>query len=342
MNPGRNRLQKPALDIKPGRAMRALGELLRNDGLEPFALFDACLELLIRQFMADHALITRVSEGKLDTFWWVQAGNGAQEPTAVHQSLRLCERVLEEAEGNLVLGSVSRAEGGSWLRAFAGVVLREGGHPVGTLAVLHSQPFVFSPEDLDFIRSVAGLLGRGMEIENLKFQLEVARESLALSSAVVQDSALETATTGLPNGRFLEIWMKGHMHRARRQKEVLSLAIWEGAHAGETLRALAQSLRGDDLMVELSRGRFLLLLPQTQQEGAEIILNRILQELGNPPMGATLWLPGKDDLLMRTAQRRAELARQESARNPGGSGLLWKLPTLVSLEEPTPKDTRSE
>lgn len=325
---------RPKLDIKPGRAMRALGELLRNDSPDPFSLFDASLELLIRQFTVDHALITRLTGGQLDTFWWVQAGNGAQEPIAVHQSLRLCERVLSEPEGSLVLGTVSRSEGGTWLRAFAGVVLREGGKPIGTLAVLHGQPFVFSGEDLDFIKSVAGHLGQALEIENLKFKLGVAQESLALSSAVVQDSALETETTGLPNARFLDIWMKGHMHRARRQKEVLSLAAWEGNFPREALLGLAQGLRGDDLLVEVAHGRFLLLLPQTPMEGAQIILDRVLRELGHPAMGATLWQPDKDDLLLHAGQRRAELARQEAAREGRAAGVKWKLPTLVTLETP--------
>ena len=333
---GRGRSSKPSLEIKPGRAMRALGELLRNDGLDPFALFDASLELLIRQFMVDHALITRISEGQMDTFWWVQAGDGAREPMAVHQSLKLCGRVLQEPEGSLALGTVSPSEGGAWLRAFAGVVLREGGKPIGTLAVLHGQPFVFSNEDLDFIRSVAGLLGRAMEIENLKYKLEVAQESLALSSAVVQDSALESAISGLPNGRFLEVWMKGHMHQARRQNQILSLALWEGAEGHptvEVLRQVAQSLRGDDLLVELSRGRYLLLLPHTNQEGAEILLSRVRKDLGTLPMGATLWLPERDDLMLRAALRRAELARQEAVRDEGAGELKWKLATLVTLDD---------
>lgn len=64
-----NRAGKPALEVKPGRAMRALGELLRNQDPDPFTLFDASLELLVRQFMVDHAVITRLSQGKLDTFW---------------------------------------------------------------------------------------------------------------------------------------------------------------------------------------------------------------------------------------------------------------------------------
>jgi hypothetical protein len=329
----KDRSGKPTLEVKPGRAMRALGELLRNQDPDPFTLFDASLELLVRQFMVDHAVMTRLSLGKLDTFWWVQAGTGAREPVELQHSLRLCERVLRDPEGSLALGTVFASEGGPRLRAFAGVVLRERGVPVGTLAVLHSQPFAFSAEDLDFLRSVAGLLGRVLELENLKYELQVAQESLALSTAVVQDSALESAVTGLPNSRFLDIWIQGHMHNARRNKESLSLARWNGSSKvdAKRLQKAIRTLRGNDLVVEYLPNSFLLLLPQTVQEGASLLLERLAAELGNPPMGATLWMSDRDDLLLHAALRRAELALQEALR--AGAGVHWKLPSLVTLDE---------
>jgi len=328
----RDRLLRPIMDVRPGRALQALGELLRRPDLDPFALFDAALELLIRQFRVDHALITRITEGRLDTFWWVAAGTGAREPVEVQQGLRLCERVLQEPESCLALGSVFPAEGGPWLQAFAGAVLREGGRSIGTLAVLHSQPYAFCDGDLEFIRSVAGLLSRAMEIENLRYQLQVAQDTLALSTAVAQDSALEGSTTGLPNGRFLEVWMKGHLHHARRQKETLALTLWEWplrVPAPKALQKVAGGLRGDDLLVELTPRRFLLILPQTLEDGAQILLDRLRPQLGNPVMGATMWLPDRDDLLLNAAMRRAEQARQEALRE--GCGLRWKAPVLVAL-----------
>ena len=127
--------------------------------------------------------------------------------------------------------------------------------------------------------------------------------------------------------------MKGHMHHARRQKEALCLTLWEWKDhqpSADVVQRVAQSLRGDDLMVELSPCRFLLLLPQTLQEGAQVLLDRIYPELGNPPMGATLWLPDRDDLMLSAALRRAEQGRQESLRGCGG--IQWKAPTLVTLD----------
>ena len=328
---GRIRPENPAAGPRPGRALQALGELLRKD-LDPFALFDAALALLIRQFLFDHAMIARLSEGHLDTFWWAAAGSGAQEPVELQQGLRLCERVLTEPEGCLALGTVFPNEGGPWLRAFAGAVLREGGRPVGTLAILHSQPYAFCEGDLEFLRSVAGLLGRALEIENLRYQLQVAQDTIALSTAVAQDSSLESSLTGLPNGRFLEVWMKGHLHHARRQKETVAIAVWEWKGKPGRIQRIAQGLRGDDLLVELGPGRFLLVLPQTLEEGARVILGRLRGELGNPPMGATLWLPDRDDLMLNAALRRAEQARKEAQGKVGEDRLHWKSATLVALE----------
>ncbi|HWQ09469.1 MAG TPA: GAF domain-containing protein [Holophaga sp.] len=325
----RSRGAKPVVEVRPGRAMQALGELLREPDLSPFALLDAALELLSRQFMVDQAMIARLSEKNLEAFWWVGAGTGAKVPPEVLHGLKLCERVLQAPEGQLILGSVFEEEGGPGIQAFAGVVLREGGHAIGTLAVLCRHPFAFCEGDIEFIRSVAGLLERALEIENLRYQLKVAQDSLALSAAVAQDSSLEGPSTGLPNGRFLEVWMKGHMPRARRRKETLCVAIWEweGKAPGvATIRKVAQGLRGEDLLVELGPSRLLLLLPQTLQEGGNVLLERLAKKLGNPPMGATLWLPERDDLQLGGALRRAERARLEAVKEHGG--IKWKLPAV--------------
>jgi hypothetical protein len=331
-----NRLRQaegPLGEVRPGRALQSLGALLRKPDLDPFALFDAALELLIRQFLVDHAMIARLTEGRLDTFWWVAAGSGAKEPVEIQQGLHLCERVLQEPGGGLALGSVFPSEGGPWLQAFAGTVLREGGHAIGTLAILHSQPYVFCDGDMDFIRSVAGLLSRALEIENLRYKLQVAQDALALSNAVAQDSSLEGEVLGLPSARFLDVWMKGHLPHARRQKETLAVIVWEWPGKiprAASIQKVAARLRGDDLMVELAPRRYLLLLPQTPEEGATLLLERLAPDLDNPAMGATIWLPDKDDLQLNAALRRAEQARLEALAE--GASLRWKAPTLVHFD----------
>jgi len=326
--PFQARQPQRGMDLKPGRAMRALGELLRSQEPDPFALFDVALGILVRQFMVDHALITRLTQGRLDTFWWVDAGTGAREPIEVHQSLRLCQRVLDEPGGTLALGTVFASEGGPWLQAFAGVALREADRPIGTLAVMHGKPFAFHDEDLDLLRSVAGLLSRALEIENLRYQLQVARDSLALSTAVAQDSALENPETGIANARYLDIWMNSHLPHARRQRETCCLIRWQASDQPttvRTMRRLKANLRADDLLVQLGPGSYLMVLPQTPPAGASDLLSRNHGLLGATPMGATLWMPDRDDLQLRGALGRAEQARQDAVRS--GGGLAWKLGT---------------
>ncbi len=82
--------------------------------------------------------------------------------------------------------------------------------------------------------------------------------------------------------------------------------------------------------MELTARRFLLLLPQTGQEGAEVLLARIRTELGRPVIGATMWLHDRDDLMLGAALRRAEQARKEALQE--GEGTRWKAPTLVMLD----------
>jgi hypothetical protein len=162
---------------------------------------------------------------------------------------------------------------------------------------------------------------------------------LALTSAVVEDSALESPLTGLPNRRFLEVWMKGHLHHARRNKEVLALGLWEAPAASprqeaqrRSLADFARALRGEDLLVEAASDRVLLLLPQTGQEGLETLVHRVWKDLGRPPVGATLWLADRDDLRMQAALRRAELARQDALRLRPRTGICWRLPGRVALD----------
>lgn len=51
---------------------------------------------------------------------------------------------------------------------------------------------------------------------------------------------------------------------------------------GETQNAIHASLRDIDVVARLSDGRFLILLPQTPQEGAEVVASRILEKVGSP------------------------------------------------------------
>ena len=206
----------------------------------------------------------------------------------------------------------------------------------------------FTREEIAVVNAMANVFSKTMEIENLKHELHMTREALDLTSAVVEDSALETAGTRLPNRHYLDIWLKANLYLARRRAEPMAVAMWTlPARSGNrnVLREIADALRGEDLLVDLGHDEFQLLLPRTGILGAEILLERIRAKLGPIPMGATLWHPlhkvDRDDLsIHRATQRTVEALQRSLNRGVGGRGdLAWELLEMRSedmVENTTP------
>ena len=100
---------------------------------------------------------------------------------------------------------------------------------------------------------------------------------------------------------------------------------------GRVLKEISDALRGEDLLVDLGQEEFLLLLPRTVQDGAQILLDRMRARLGEVPMGATLWNPlhkaDRNDLVLRNAMQRAVLGyrRSQELATPQGAEVVWDL-----------------
>jgi hypothetical protein len=216
------------------------------------------------------------------------------------------------------------------------------------LSVQSSKPMPFSRAEIAVVNAMANLFSKTLEIENLKHELHMTREALDLTSAVVEDSALETAKTRLPNRHYLEIWLKANLYLARRRAEPMSIARWQLPIQPETrgiLRDIADALRGEDLLVDLGHDEFQLLLPRTGILGAEILLERIRARIGPIPMGASLWHPlhklDRDDLSLHHATQRAieGLQRSQNRGSDGQGALIWELLEMKSedmVENTTP------
>jgi len=132
----------------------------------------------------------------------------------------------------------------------------------------------------------------------------------------------------LPNLHYLDIWLKANLYLARRRGECMCLARWDLPMTREMtkhLKAVADALRGEDLLVDMGRDRFLLLLPRTPREGAQILLARIRARIGETPMGATLWDPNlepdRQDFAAFHAIRRAQAALELAT----GSPEVWRM-----------------
>ncbi|HNX32538.1 MAG TPA: GAF domain-containing protein [Holophaga sp.] len=337
-----DRHNHPTAGGSQGDHLTALGDFVERAFPDPAQLFDHGLNLLVQQLHVDRAVMIRVTKLGYEPFWWALA-EGVPPDQAVHEAAcYFCPKVLQNPARSLVikdalsdrslLGHPAFRKLG--VRAYIGVPLRQSNKTIGVLSVQSARPMAFTREEIAVVNAMANVFSKTLEIENLKHELYMTREALDLTSAVVEDSALETAGTRLPNRHYLEIWLKANLYLARRRAEPMSIAMWTlPAQPGtqKALREVADALRGEDLLVDLGREEFQLLLPRTGILGAEILLERIRAKLGPIPMGATLWHPlhktDRDDLALHQATQRAAAALQRSQKRgvDGLGDLVWEL-----------------
>ena len=322
--------------------LHALGELVDRAFPDPTQLFDHGLALLVQHLGVDCAVMSRLTELGWEAFWW-STGEGVRPDQAIHEpALTFCPHVLEHPGRTLMIrdastdpawkGHVATLELG--VKAYLGASLDPAGRIRGVLSVISGRPKAFSRAEIAMVKALANLFGKTLEVEQLKHELRVTRDALDLTTAVVEDCALEAPASRLPNPHYLDIWLRANLFLARRRCEAMAVVRWRmplNREAKCALQEIADALRGEDLLVDLGREDFLLLLPRTVQEGAQILLDRIRLRLGGLPMGATLWSPihkaDRDDLMLRNALQRAAQALQRSrVRVQGGRAeIVWDL-----------------
>lgn len=318
----------PALPADPLHALGALGDALR-----PEDLFRSGLDLLERHLGADRALVA-CRDGRTLEYLWSAAGPvaGAREP-ALDPELTFCAQVLRRAGATLVIDDA--AGDPEWqdhpalatlgVRAYIGAPLRRSGQVAGVLSVHCRAARAWEPAEVALVHVLASVFSHAMEVECLKAELEQARAILDLTSAVVEDQAMDDPQSGLPSRRYLEVWCRSNLVQARRRREVMAVVAWTlPARPGrdEALRLVGDALRGEDLLVDLGQDRFLLILPHTSRPGAEVVLARVRPHLGPAPVGATLWnpllSPDREAPTLQPAIRRAQAAVSE--------GVDWSAP----------------
>lgn len=323
--------------------LNALSSILSKNHLDATQLFDHCLNLLVKQLKVDRAVMVRATELGLEAFWWAESQNPSLGDTLHAPEKSFSPFVLERP--NRVLVVRNAASDSQWSKvpahtelgicAYIGTALRESDRPVGVLCVQHGKPKNFSRSAIALMIAVANLLSRALEVEALKQELRLTRDSLDLTSAVVEDSALQSSSSGLPNQRYLEVWLRANLFMAKRRGEPMAVALWhwpESPRRRKVLSDISSSLRGEDLLVDLGRDRFLLLLPHTPQSGAEILIARIREEMGEIAMGGTFWETELDDVQLHMALRRCELALRESLKKPD-EAFTWRFLRPEDVEE---------
>ena len=312
--------------------MAALADLLQESHTDSAHLFEQGLALLVQVLGVDRALLTRVTGLGYEVFWWAMAPRISAADVIGAPEKGFCPFTIAHPTRPLTIKDAaadprwrkSAAHQDLGIRAYAGVALMVEGRAHGTLCVQHHAARAFTRPELSLLRAMGHLMARTLESENLKQELRAALDALELSSSIVEDSALQSARSGLPNRRYLETWLRSMLFMARRRKESMALALWSQPMIPGTkgrLAAAAAHLRGQDLLVELSADQYLLLMPHTADSGAEVLLGRLRETLGSHPTGATLWLPDGKDMTFKSALRRVAKAFTDANRE--GAPLLW-------------------
>lgn len=316
----------------------ALLELLQAGPSETTDLFSNSLALLVERLRMDLAMLTRITDLGYEVFWWKARPDFSAEPFLFSPVGAFCDRVVAWPQRTLVIRDARQDPAWSadpavvtrGVVSFLGAPLWEGGEVIGTLGVQGSAPRDFKHPEVALVAAVAKLLSKTLEIETLKNQLHLAREALELSSAVVEDSALHNSQSGLPNRHYLDVWMKANLTLARRNRESMSLLLLRPPDLA-LAPAMAETLRGADLMVDMGDGSLLLVLPGTQPEGVPVLHERLAALAGGTlAAGATEWDPDQDDLVLRSALRRLREALQRSAGSPERP-LSWAPAPAVSI-----------
>jgi len=311
------------------RIFRELAEPVHRDISE---LYGTGLQMLVDYLKMDRAVITQVTDLGLESLWWATAGGVQVDATLWDPARSFCAQVLDHQARTLVIrdavkdpehrGHAAVKELG--LRSYIGVPLRNSERAIGVLSVQSSHPHPFTRNEVVLVNMAASLFAKAMEIEFLKFELVQTREALELAMAVVSDSAMESPESMLPNRRYLDIWLKANLFTARRRGEPMAVVLCQLAPnpaVRTLLRKVAELARGEDLLVDMGRDSFLILLPRSDQAGTEAFLDRAQGLLGPVPMGATLWHPAfkpdfQDSRLQHAMRRAAEALRRCREHGP--------------------------
>lgn len=320
-------------------AMRVLNQ--SGGAGDPFFLA-RCLELLAVHLGAAQTTLVMLNGDLPETRWWHPELEDEEAPAAVPS---FCHWLVENPDRILVVKDMDEGPHLPFLvdrgaiphRAALGCALRQGKGVKALLFAFFSEPRTFPRAEFALLDAVAGFMGRVVEIEDLKLSLHRLEESLAITRAVMEDSSIRDAETDLPNLRYLEVWQRALLGSDQRPESLVVAEFHLGLRgrkdAARLLKA-AEGVRAGDLVVRAGPGRFLVIFQRTPRSVAHILLLRLRMQLGGVPMGATLWLPGREGQGLVACQPRldAALAESETLDPPV---LVWHLPEGAP-EERTP------
>lgn len=329
------------------RLAQAIHALHHTGGArDPFFLSKS-LEMLVEHLGASQATLVMVSGTVAETRWWHPEQEEEEPPAAIPS---FCDWLLAHPERTLVVRDMASGPHAPNLtdpqslsyRAALGSAIRQAEGVKALLFVFFDRTRTFPRAEFALLEAVAGLIGRVIEIEDLKQSLNRLEDALAITRAVMEDSSVRDPETDLPNLRYLEIWQKAMLGSEHRPESLVvaecRVTVRNRKDVANVLKA-AEGVRAGDLVVRAAAGRFLIIFQHTPRSVAHVLLLRLRLQLGGVPMGATLWIPGPDRQGLESCQPRLESALAESQAMPQPA-LVWHLPEGVAEvvpEEPPPR-----
>ena len=149
----------------------------------------------------------------------------------------------------------------------------------------------FAIDDTEFLQLMAQWLGSEIERHAARAALEEQRGQLLKANLALETLAVQDGLTGLKNRRAFDEQLKLEWQRARRYKTPLSLLLLDvdkfkhyndnfGHPEGDEVlrrvaRVLAAGVRNIDFVARYGGEEFVLLLPNTDRDGAKILADRL-------------------------------------------------------------------
>lgn len=170
------------------------------------------------------------------------------------------------------------------IRFYAGApLLSPSGHALGTLCVIDNQPRLMADDKRDALAAIARTVASQLELRRVSHELSIANDHLRTLSFI-------DPLTGVANRRALDARLTEEIARAARHDAPLAMLMFDIDHfksyndefghvlGDDVLLCFAELLRMDirqtDLVARLGGEEFVVLLPETTEEGARILAER--------------------------------------------------------------------
>lgn len=274
----------------PADELARLATLRKYDVLDtpPEQAFDDAVKLASVICGTPIALVTLIDESRQ----WFKAKIGL-DGTETERDHAFCAHAILEPQHVMVVPDATLdprfvdnpyVTGDPEVRFYAGAPLvSPSGHAMGTLCVIDSAPRAMADDKRDALAAIARTVSAQLELRRVSHELSVANDHLRTLSFI-------DPLTGVANRRALDARLNEEIARAARHDAPLALLMFDIDHfksyndefghvlGDDVLLCFAELLRMDirqtDLVARFGGEEFVVLLPETTEEGARMLAER--------------------------------------------------------------------